>query len=82
MSKNLYWKPVLPNKKYDLPDMLRYVIAKKIWGNDGTLTSEGIELDSSIVLYLEGLRDAGVAGAEELIEAINKYEKVEIWISE
>jgi len=30
--------------------------------------------------YLEGLRDCNVEGAVKLIEAIQKYEEVRIWL--
>jgi len=32
--------------------------------------------------YLSGLRDGGVEGAAELIDAIEKYGKIDLWVSE
>lgn len=40
----------------------------------------GEELDKRFIPYLEGLADGGVAGAQELIDAIRKHGSIEIWI--
>jgi hypothetical protein len=36
-------------------------------------------LDYSDLTYLESLQDAGVEGAEDLIEAIRKHDEIEIY---
>ena len=72
MSSTLYWEPA-NRKMKDLPDALKYVLQKKFSGSGiDTIMCDGD------VPYLNGLKDAGVKGAEELIEAIEKYHEVRI----
>jgi hypothetical protein len=81
VSSSLFWKPVIPQRENTLPDNLKYILGKKYWNHDGTLTSPPLVLDEDNLEYLSGLVDAGVEGAEELVEAIRKHGRVEIWIS-
>ena len=73
MSSSLYWEPVNKENKY-FPDELKYALRKRF----GSLI-ERVALNYDDVSYLEGLRDAGVKGAEELISAIEKHDEVVIW---
>ena len=69
MSSTLYWEPV-KRKQKDLPDALKYVLQKKFGGTVDTVMGER---DLS---YLCGLKDAGIKGALELIEAIEDHGQV------
>lgn len=73
MSSNLYWKPVMKESN-DLPDELKYALQKRYEGY-----IEGTILEYDDISYLEGLRDAGVKGAQDLIEAIKQHDLVRIW---
>lgn len=85
VSTTMYWRPApkTPPPGTDLPDTLKRIIADRFWDHDGTLYAEAAQLGTqSDLAYLEGLRDAGVAGADELLEAIRKHGAIEIWIGE
>ena len=74
MSANLCWKPA--DKDYKtLPDALKFILRDK-----QGLTSEKDLYGRERLGYLRGLVDAGVEGAQELIDAIVKHEHVEIWL--
>lgn len=82
MSTSMYWRPVPKEPRpAELPYDLKRAIAQRLWGHDGSLWGEATEIDRSILPYLEGLRDAGVDGAAELIAAIQQHDKVEVWIA-
>lgn len=74
MSANLMWEPA-NRKAHSLPDALKFVLRDKM-GISGERTPMGRDQ----LNYLSGLRDAGVDGAQTLIEAIDKYEVVEVWL--
>lgn len=82
MSSSLYWRaaPKALPPKHDLPSELKYAIARRFWGHDGSLYGDEIEMDKSSIGYLEGLVDGGVDGAQELIDAIRKETVVQLWI--
>lgn len=66
MSSSLVWHTIPKGK--DLPTGLKWIIEKKFqlpW----TFTCHELS-------YLNGLRDAGIEGADKLIEAIEKYEEI------
>lgn len=75
MSTTLYWKPVTLEAGY-LPDELKYILQKRYEGY-----IEGVTIGPKSLNYLEGLKDAGVKGAEELMELIEQHEKIRIWES-
>jgi hypothetical protein len=66
MSCTLYWEPAKREKK-ELPDALKYVLQRRYGGTVHTTVSE------RDLGYLNGLRDANVKGAQELIDAINEH---------
>ena len=71
MSTNLYWEPA-DRKMKDLPASLKFALRKRYGGTvNETMTDRDIP-------YLEGLRDAGVEGAQALIEAIEKHEAISV----
>lgn len=83
MSTSLHWRPV-PKEKKDsyLGYQLKFHIAEKLWGHDGSLNSEWEEVDSDWIPFLEGIASAGekeLAGeAEKLIELIKKHGAVQL----
>lgn len=79
MSSTLMWKPVMPEEGQPLPRKLKFVISRKLWDTDGSCGEGHAVVDESLIPYLEGLRDAGVDGAEELIEIIRKHGVVSLW---
>lgn len=77
MSRTLYWQPVLYDKR-PLPDALRLLLAER-WPN----LNEPMNLSGSeetAICYLEGLRDANVVGAQELLAAVREHGEVTIWL--
>jgi hypothetical protein len=66
MGSSLVWHTIPKGK--DLPTGLKWIIEKRYqlpW-----------TFDQSDIKYLEGLRDSGIEGADQLIEAIEKYEEI------
>ena len=63
MSGTLKWKPI--KSKGSLPDELRFIFENKY--------SFPVEMSSSDVSYIEGLRDAGIKSASDLLELLEKY---------
>lgn len=68
MSSSLYWEPRDRAKKYLSTD-LKFALRKR---NDNETVTDEVFSDSEIP-YLEGLRDAGVKDAQDLIDAIKKF---------
>lgn len=71
MSASLYWEPAARQRSKPLPDALKFALRKRYNG-------EAV-LDRHDVPYLEGLRDADVEGAQDLIDLIEKHDAVRIW---
>ena len=81
MSASMYWQPVVRRPDGEcVDDALRYRLARRLWSQDGSSSTDKEELDESIVPYLEGLRDGGVEGADEMIKAIRQHGQIEVWI--
>jgi hypothetical protein len=84
VSNNLYWRPV-PKEVAppgDLPDGLRFALARRLWDHDGSLRGDTLEVGPELRPYLEGLADGRVEGAGELLAAIKEHGQVLIWIAE
>ena len=79
MSSNLMWKPVIVHDGYCLPQKLKFVISRKLWDTDGSCGAGEVVISERDIPYLEGLRDAGIDGADVLIEAIKKHGVVSLW---
>lgn len=72
MSQDLYYRPI-SKKSISVGDFqLRNIIEKK-FGYRAVISYISIP-------YLEALQDAGIEGADELIEAIRKHDEIEIYI--
>ena len=86
MSTSIYWEPVEQRKEYPhITDQLKYILAPKYWDHDGSLRGEDVYLTREDIPYLSGVsdgsRDADVRkGIKILIDAINKYGSVKIWL--
>lgn len=63
----------------ELPCELKYKLSRKLWGTDGSIGGDPAIVGKQLVPYLEGLRDAGVEGASELIGLIKTHGTVELW---
>lgn len=72
MSASLLWSPVSDGKT--LPDALRFALEKRHpqWSGE-------LEYGARDLPYLQGLRDAGVDGAQDLIDIIEKHDQVRLW---
>jgi hypothetical protein len=71
MSTHLYWEPS-SRKKKSLPTGLKWAFQKRFNGSIHAM------LCTNDIPYLEGLRDAGIEGAQELIDAIDQYECIDL----
>ncbi len=70
MGMTLVWQ-IKPKSNYkSLPFQLRCVLERK-W-------SFPVVVGYSDIAYLEGLKDAGIEGAEELMELIHQFEEIEL----
>ena len=71
MTSNLSWEPA-NRKTTDLPTDIKLTLRKSFGGE----SLDGVRLNDHNVGYLMGLRDAGIEGAKELIDAIEKHEEI------
>lgn len=86
MSTSIYWEPVEKKKEHKhITDQLKYILAPRFWDHDGSLRGDDVFLTASEIPYLSGVRDGSrdkdvVKGVDVLIEAIQKYGMVKIWL--
>ncbi len=78
MSSSLMWKPV-QDAEGSLPYELKVTLSRKLWDTDGSCGGGVVTVNSSLIPYLEGLRDAGTKGADELIRLIKEHGEIELW---
>ena len=78
MSSSLMWRPIATDANH-LPKELKFVISRRLWDTDGSIGGGEASMNMSDLSYLEGLNDAGVKGANELIDAIRKHGTVILW---
>lgn len=71
MSSNLIWEPV-DRKTHDLPSELKFALRNRYDGHVDAIMGD------NDISYLSGLKDAGVKGADKLIEAIEKYGEIAV----
>lgn len=86
MSTSMYWNPKPVEPKRRNIGSLKWILAKKLFDQDGSMSAGPITVDETLIPFLEGL----IAGADNgdiskdasiLIDAINKYGAVEIIIN-
>jgi hypothetical protein len=80
MSSTLCWRVVVPVEVETLPYQLKKKLGPRLWDHDGSVGGDDRLVGPEMKPYLEGLRDAGVTGADELLAHIEKYGAVVIWI--
>jgi hypothetical protein len=75
VSTSLYWRPVpKPPEPADVPEDIEGALRRRYWEDGfGQPRHEPADLDRSAIDWLEGLRDAGLEGANELIDAIREH---------
>ncbi len=79
MSSTLVWRPVVPIDSHDLPFALKKTLSRRLWDTDGSCGHGEASMTADDIPYLEGLRDAHVEGADELIKIILKYGAIILW---
>jgi len=75
MSSTLYYKPIIEKEYKYFSDHIKWMMQKKFdvpWVT-------GVILSKHDIVYFSGLVDAGVEGAQKVIDAINKYGTIKIW---
>lgn len=82
MSTNLYWRPV-GGDNY-LGYQLKFAIAERLWGHDGSLRGEWVTLDRDFISFLQGIAAASGRNedlkkeADRLVELIHEHGEVEV----
>lgn len=74
MSTNLYWNPVLPETGECLTLELKWALRKRYDGIDFV----DMTLDCTDISYLKGLKDAGLEGAQKLIDGIETHGEIRV----
>jgi len=73
VSSNLYWLPVVPEEGNALDIQLKFTLRKRFH------TPVAVNFRRVDIPYLTGLADAGIDGAKELIEAIEKHSIIKVY---
>lgn len=71
---NLYWRPVPDHHAGEIPERLAGILGEN-YGFPCELTDAKLD-------YLIGLRDAGVPGADDLVEAVHRCGRIHLWVAE
>lgn len=84
MSTSLYWRPLPQEPKERSIYNLKWALAKKLGEYDGSVSENLGTVDGSLIPFLEGILAAGdkdmAEDAQNLIDAINQYGKVQLLI--
>ena len=88
MSTSLYWRIIPEPPKEHSIDYLKHILGKRLFGEDWNGGGEApVVVDQSLIQFLEGIVAAGGPSndpygkdAQRLIDAINRYGKVEVYI--
>lgn len=70
MKNNFFWRPIA-NNLYPIDRRLLAILA-----NENLVE---VPLNETTIDFLRGLRAAGIPGADDLIEAIEKYGTIEVY---
>lgn len=73
MTTSLYWKPISTDE-YGVSDHLRNILRKHC-----DQVCVFTTLDQSDISYLQGLADAGIADATNLMAAIREYGEIQLF---
>lgn len=83
MNRKLRWEPV-HQEEFTLPDELKKAIVKHYWGSDGSdrdnLTTR-VHIGEDDIPYFEGLADAGVASAVDVLDILRSHKEIYLHIS-
>lgn len=79
MSSTLMWRPADPIVGEPLSFALKKTISRKLWGTDGSTGGGEAMLTINDAAYVEGLRDAGVDGADKLLAILNEHHAIILW---
>lgn len=79
MSSTLMWRPATPLEGAALSYELKKTLSRKLWDTDGSCGGGEALLGIRDIPYVEGLRDAGVKGAAELIDLLNEHGAIILW---
>lgn len=74
MSSSLRWKPE-QKPRGSLSTAVKFALRKRTGGQ----LNDEIVLTAADIPYFEGLRDADVEGAEEVIKLIELHGKIFVW---
>lgn len=84
MSTSLYWRLIPEEPKEHSIGYLKYVLAQRIWGEDGSCGQSPARVGADLIDFLEGIVAAAdedtAKNAQNLINAIQKYGEVELLI--
>lgn len=75
MTTHLYWRPDVEPEGHRLPDALRHIFEKQ----DRRQMAPCVLAEQEIP-YVEGLRDAGVEGADELLVNLQAHGRLRLSI--
>jgi hypothetical protein len=75
---DMFWQPV--EQAMPIPPQLAVLLARRLWGAQGTRARCKLGMDSPLREYLRGLSDAGVEGAGRLWGAIADHGEIWIWV--
>ena len=75
MGQNLYWIPEVKPQGHYLPDALKSILRKEY-----DLHGAGTIFGQGEVGFFQGLKAAGVEGAEDLIAAITQHGEVRVYL--
>lgn len=79
MSSTLMWRPALPQESGDLSYELKRTLSRRFWDTDGSCGHGEAVVGIGDRSYIEGLRDAGVKGADKLLDILDKHGEIIIW---
>lgn len=84
MGTGFQWSPPIDKTNY-VKGPLKSIMARKFWrGADGSVPEDAIIIQSSTFAasFIEGLAEAGIEGADKLLEDLKRLEILQIWIGE
>lgn len=83
MSTNLYLRPIPPEDEAFAYE-LKFSLAPRLWGHDGSLSGDWTKVDRDLIPFLEGVLAGAPKDSERakealsLIKAIEKHGSVEL----
>lgn len=78
MSSTLMWRPQSTGGE-PLSFELKKTLSRRLWDTDGSCGRGEAIVGTGDIEYIEGLRDAGVKGADHLRDLVRKYGAIVVW---